>query len=95
MASNARHTTNELYTMIEGLREDVGEIKRHLVGNGQPGLLERTYRNEEQIKELNKFADFAKEHWWKLVGGALVAWVAGELTNFIDIVDTGARVAGG
>lgn len=62
-------------TLMAGVREDVSEIKEHLLGNGKPGLTQRIDSLESTRRILRSWG---KAVGWAIATGltALGAWAA-------------------
>lgn len=71
---------------IEPLTSDIHEIKRHLLGNGQPGMLERLAKVEVKLEEVEDFTKFLKNNWPKILLGAAGLGALAEAVGWVDVV---------
>lgn len=66
MAGRTSTNSDKLEGLLEGLSKDIQALNKHLLGNGQPGVLERTTRMEENLEEVVGAMKSCKENLEKI-----------------------------
>lgn len=58
---NNNHSIGKLEGVIEGLGKEVATLNKMLMGNGQPGIVERTARIEETLENVCEMLGHSKQ----------------------------------